>query len=149
MPYIYTISHPFTNEVVYVGATYNLQSRNRTHVNAKNGSPICEWVQNLLSNFMLPKFEVLEVVSMEDMADCETFWIEQLRSFGFNLLNINKNISKPKFKIVKGEKIKREPKIHEFLGNSLWGLGKISHKCLMNKINNYGDIHQVIKDFSA
>lgn len=89
MPYIYTIAHPLTGQIVYVGATQNFNNRKRLHHN-HNKSAASEFVQELAKNYMLPKIEVLEICDLENMYELETYWINQLTTWGFVLLNKNK-----------------------------------------------------------
>lgn len=85
---IYTISHPFTNEVVYVGCSKDFEKRKYSHTSTNHGSSaIRRWILDLRDRYMLPKVEVLDMVNSLRF---ELYWINQLQSWGFNLLNSNK-----------------------------------------------------------
>lgn len=92
MAVIYTISHPFTNEVVYVGCSNSLAPRARAHINCKSTSEISKWIQALKEQFMLPKIEVIESCDQDESMYLEGYWIQQFQSWGFTLLNKYKTI---------------------------------------------------------
>ncbi len=114
MAHIYTISHPFTNEVVYVGCTKNITNRTKCHIGNKTDSDLANWIQSLLANYTLPKIESIEIVSEDDMLYFEGYWIQQFQIWGFNLFNKSKTIGAilrtPKKPVVKLPKIKKEAK---------------------------------------
>lgn len=93
---IYTISHPFTNEVVYVGCTSNFESRKLSYLRKHEATrPIDFWIENLKLNYILPKIEILSETDSENVFEDEMFWIRMLKSWGFNLLNVFK-VNPPK-----------------------------------------------------
>ncbi len=114
MPYIYTISHPFTNEVVYVGCTKNIKSRAASHCNSKNESAIANWIRALADQFILPKIDTIEVCESEDMLYLEGYWINQLQQWGFKLLNVN---NANYFKKTK-ERVSRNGKVYKIAAKS-------------------------------
>lgn len=80
---IYTISHPTTNNVVYVGATSNMDRRKAQHLlMAKNGSekPLYEWIRSLPSE---PIFSEIEVCPGNNAANIrELYWISEYAKAG-------------------------------------------------------------------
>lgn len=90
---IYTVSHPITKEVVYVGATKNIKKRRKEH-RRKLGAHdnlkdymTCLWNQGLFA-----LVEEIDQVEEEFANDCETYWIHQLSCWGFNIINKVKTI---------------------------------------------------------
>lgn len=100
MPVIYTISHPLTNNIVYVGASKVLKKRQVSHINSKSGSPISMYIQELKLNYLLPKIEVIDTCDSDELMDCEYYWILQLKAWGFDLLNKYKTSPKKRIKYV-------------------------------------------------
>lgn len=88
MTYIYTLSDG--NNVRYVGKTSHLKKRYISH--------ICEshlkrthkekWIQKVLSNNGKIIMEILDECDDEISSEIESFWIELLNSWGFNLVNL-------------------------------------------------------------
>jgi len=92
--YIYTLSHPQTGEIRYVGKTTNLKKRTYQHFNIKickklGNRHLGNWLLSILNNNLKPKLEVLEECT-DDWIKCEQYWIEQFKHWGFDLLNITK-----------------------------------------------------------
>ena len=52
--YIYTLSHPITNEVKYIGKTNNISKRYSAHLNDKSKSYKNSWIKSLLNEDLLP-----------------------------------------------------------------------------------------------
>jgi hypothetical protein len=92
MGVIYTISHPLTNEVVYVGASKMLAKRTSAHVSSKSNQPVSIFIRSLRDNYMLPKIEVIDICDSDELMYFEQYWIHQLKAWGFNLLNKNKTL---------------------------------------------------------
>jgi len=89
--YIYTLSHPVTGEVGYVGKTVKkLYARLSAHVsNCQNSKThVGRWINKLVSIGLYPKIEVVELSNERDWSDSEKYWIEQFRQWGFSLTNI-------------------------------------------------------------
>lgn len=92
--YIYTLSHPQTGEIRYVGKTTNLKRRTYQHFNIKvckklGNRHLGNWLLSILNNNLKPKLEVLEECT-DNWIKCEQYWIEQFKHWGFDLLNITK-----------------------------------------------------------
>lgn len=87
--YIYTLSHPITNEIRYVGKTNNISKRYSAHLKDKSKSYKNSWIKSLLNEDLLPIIEVLEEFNNElDCYNAEKYWIEQLKIWGFDLTNL-------------------------------------------------------------
>jgi predicted GIY-YIG superfamily endonuclease len=94
MPYsIYTLSHPGTGEIFYVGCTSNIPNRMRAHSysNAKCLAKYGKLTQAkdhyILSQRIEPVFHVIEEVfgDLETACAREGFWIAFLYSMDFQL----------------------------------------------------------------
>lgn len=116
---IYTLSNPDTNEIRYVGKTVSkLEYRLALHISeAKkdvNKSHKNSWIISLLKQGLKPVIELLDEISYNrDWEWLEQYWISQMKSWNFNLINMtdggdgNKNqkfsketIEKRKLKII-------------------------------------------------
>ena len=84
---IYTLDHPITGEVRYVGKTENLVERLRGHLNTQGTSHQDNWIRSLKKIGLYPKIEILEIVNEPDWQEAERFWIETLRQMGVRLTN--------------------------------------------------------------
>lgn len=101
MAYIYTISHPITNVIVYVGCTDFFDKRKAGHINSiKPLTKVSEYIIQLRTNYLYPKIEIIDEVDNDELFFWELFWIRVVKSWGYDLLNVYKN--KPvKYKIYK------------------------------------------------
>ncbi len=91
--FIYTLSHPITGEVRYVGKAFNLEKRLNGHCREKFNTRKCNWIKSLASQGLKPKIEALEsFYDAQDWEWCEAerFWIEYLRQLGCRLTNADK-----------------------------------------------------------
>jgi len=87
---IYTLSHPITKKVVYVGKTINtLETRLYGHIgdSKRHSRKICKWISKLTSEGLIPLIEELDSSSEEDLARLEIFYIELFKTWGFDLKN--------------------------------------------------------------
>lgn len=92
MGVIYTIAHPVTNNIVYVGASKNLSKRIAIHTTTRSTSPISIYIQSLKKQYLLPKIECIDHCDSDELMYFEKYWIQQLQSWGFDLLNKNGKI---------------------------------------------------------
>lgn len=99
---IYTLSHPETGEVRYVGkTTIGLKNRLKGHrANARRQlklgqkSYIANWINSLPSSPIIEELE--ELVDEAALSEAEVFWIENFRWLGFRLVNITAGgVSRP------------------------------------------------------
>lgn len=87
---IYTLAHPITLEVVYVGQTSTgLNERLIRHYGSclTRTSNVYKWIKELRDNKLIPIIELVEEVSEDLKNISEKYWISQLKEWGFNLLN--------------------------------------------------------------
>lgn len=77
MIYIYTLSHPITNEVRYVGKTINIKRRYKQHLYDKRPSHKASWVQLLRKNNLKPILIIIEVCDITNWEEREIYWISQ------------------------------------------------------------------------
>ncbi len=77
--------------VRYVGQTTRDNSaRLREHINSKSASKCSNWCRGLLKKGLKPLQTYIQTfvnVTSAELDECEIFWIAQMRSFGFELLN--------------------------------------------------------------
>lgn len=87
---IYTLSHPITKRIVYVGKTItSLETRLSGHIgdSKRHNRKICKWISKLTSEGLTPVIEELDCSSEEDLARLEIFYIELFKAWGFDLKN--------------------------------------------------------------
>jgi len=161
--YIYTLSDPTTNEVRYCGKTKDMSIRYKSHLKTspKYKNRKRNWVKSLKNKGIKPVMEVIDIVDVENWNFWEKYWISQLKSWGFNLVNGNngggfdvtgfKHTEESKNKITnaqKGRKLSEEWKRNISIGrsgitfseNHIKNLSK-SHKG--KKANNNKIIYQI------
>lgn len=76
MIYIYTLSHPITNEVRYVGKTVNIKRRYKQHLYDKRQKHKYAWIQQLKNEGLKPVITIIEECTNE-WQDREKHWITQ------------------------------------------------------------------------
>jgi group I intron endonuclease len=89
MIYIYTLECPIKHTIIYVGKTINLKNRYKQHCkpSSSNGRRIRNYLKYLRKNQLKPIIEVIDNTDEEDWSWLEKYWISQMKSWGFNLLN--------------------------------------------------------------
>lgn len=114
---------------VYIGKTKNPKSRERDHKN-KYG---------ILINFTI--IDYINSINRKDWKPLETYWIEQFRQWGYEIMNQNRGGGGPEFcSIYTKEKLK-QPKTNEHklkISNSLKGKTKSKEHCLNISKNTKG-----------
>jgi group I intron endonuclease len=87
---IYTLEHPLTGEIRYVGKTKNLLKYRLTlHLTSKDRGYRSNWVKKLKAQGLKPIIQELALVEdHEDWRDIERYWIVQLKAWGFRLTNL-------------------------------------------------------------
>lgn len=86
---IYTLSHPVTSEIRYVGKTkYSLEIRLRKHLVTKEVNYRGNWIRSLIKLNLKPKIELLDEVEEYNWQYIEKYWIAQLKTWGFRLINL-------------------------------------------------------------
>ncbi len=89
---IYTLSHPITGEIRYVGKTtrklYNRLTQHWTDIyrRGRKCHKSC-WIISLKNQGLKPKIELLDVVEDEEWEFWEQYWISQCKAWGFRLTN--------------------------------------------------------------
>lgn len=88
--YIYTLAHPITNEIVYIGkTTYSLKYRLSGHIvdSKRHNRKICTWISKLRKQDLVPIIEELDKASENELPDLEKFYISLFKVWGFKLKN--------------------------------------------------------------
>lgn len=85
---IYTLSHPITGEIRYIGKThFSLNERLAKHMITFEKNHRSNWIKSIAKMGKKPVIELLEEVSKEEWVNAERLWIEQFKQWGFRLLN--------------------------------------------------------------
>ena len=91
---IYTLAHPITKEVRYVGVTTaRLSQRLAQHIwGARNKvSYKSSWIKKTIDlTGQYPIIELVEQIDDTDWEWIERYWISQFKQWGFNLVNTDK-----------------------------------------------------------
>ena len=87
--YIYTLEHPVTKEVRYIGKTKNPKERFHNHCNRLHNqySHKRNWINSLRNQGLKPVMNILDEINESEWKYWEKFWIEQFRQWGFDLVN--------------------------------------------------------------
>jgi predicted GIY-YIG superfamily endonuclease len=87
--YIYTLEHPITKEVRYIGKTKNPKERFHNHCNRLHNqhSHKRNWINSLRNQSLKPVMNILDEIEESEWKYWEKYWIEQFRQWGFNLVN--------------------------------------------------------------
>lgn len=88
--FIYTLRHPITKEIRYIGKTVkSLQKRLNNHI-FESKELKChrhKWVNSILQIGLKPEIELIDIVKIDNWQFWESYWIEQFKYWGFNLVN--------------------------------------------------------------
>jgi len=86
---IYILIDPVTKEVRYVGKANNVKQRYGAHLNRARKHQIHKrnWIESLKRIGLKPIIEVVDIVPINEWVFWETYWICQMKSWGFNLIN--------------------------------------------------------------
>lgn len=124
---IYTLSDPITLDVRYVGKTsYSLNDRLAKHLCIKEKNYRGNWIRKLLNLKQKPIIEILEEVTESSWKKSEIFWIEQMKNWGFNLVNLTKGgesgiisiqCREACIKSIKGKVMSKEEKLRRSLNS--------------------------------
>lgn len=88
MTYIYTLSHPLTKEVRYIGKSNSPKERLNYHMSDLNKySHKKNWISKLKLLNLKPIIEIIDEVHINEWRYWEKFWISQFKTWGFNLTN--------------------------------------------------------------
>jgi len=106
---IYTLANPITNEIRYVGITTGtLKHRLAQHLSDKRRNKRTSWIKSLSKKDIIPKIELIDIVSDDIWIEEEKFYISYLRYLGLRLVNMTNG----------GDKIEMTKEIREKLRNS-------------------------------
>lgn len=88
--YIYTLKDPISNEIRYVGKTNDVSKRLKEHLRKAKHSKTHKnnWIIKLNSLGCKPVIEIVDCVSIDECSFWEQYWIDTIKSWGFNLTNI-------------------------------------------------------------
>jgi hypothetical protein len=87
---IYKLIDPVTNEIRYIGLTFNnLKQRLKSHINENVKSHKCQWIKKLKSEGLKPLIESVEnsISTYEEACEREIFYIEYYKNIGCDLTN--------------------------------------------------------------
>lgn len=155
--YIYVLIDPITNMVRYVGKTNNITQRYQAHLNRARKHQIHKknWIEKLKKEGLKPIIEVIDVVPINEWVYWETYWISQMKTWGFDLINYTNGGDGCTFgnqtSFKKGHKIWLG-KTHTFeskkkISENNWQKGRISDKRI--KINQLTKDDILIKTWDS
>lgn len=113
---IYKLIDPITNEVRYIGLTFNsLKQRLKSHLSEKSKSHKSNWIQMLKSKGLKPIIESIEcdIATYDECCEKEIYYIDRYISEGYNLTNMasggnkNKKMSDTTIKRMSDSQIER------------------------------------------
>lgn len=86
---IYVLIDPITKMVRYVGKANNVTQRYTAHLNRARKHQIHKknWIESLKKQGLKPIIEIIDVVPINDWVFWETYWISQMKTWGFDLIN--------------------------------------------------------------
>lgn len=85
--HIYTLSHPLTGEVGYVGKSDNPKTRLYGHINEYAIGEKKDWINAIKELGLNPVVEILDTVERSKWTFWESHYISLLKSWGFSLFN--------------------------------------------------------------
>jgi hypothetical protein len=88
--YIYSLTYPNTDEIRYLGKSDNPKFRLIEHVRKCKYSNTHKnnWILSLLNKNLKPILNILDSVPIDNWGFWEIYWIDLIKSWGFNLTNI-------------------------------------------------------------
>jgi len=86
--YIYTLEHPKTGEIRYVGKTNNPERRLHYHwtVGYKQNNKTGNWLKSLKKKKLKPILSIVDIIDGK-WEWLEKYWISQFKTWGFKLTN--------------------------------------------------------------
>jgi len=136
--FIYTLSHPITEEIRYIGKTNNIEKRLRSHLSNHqllDKTKKNNWIISLLRDNLIPKIEVLDETTDNNINELEIFYISLFKSWGFRLLNMTDGGDGISWK---GKKHSEESKIKNLVNSP--------HRKSVGQYDIYGDL---IKEYHS
>lgn len=89
--YIYALIDPRTNQVRYIGKTFNVLSRFRGHCKDKGPTYKAKWIRELRAAGYSPRIEIVEIINTGNQKDWEAAerqWISNFKLLGCKLTNL-------------------------------------------------------------
>jgi group I intron endonuclease len=129
--FIYTLAHPETGEIRYVGKTTNLKRRYYTYSSpsALKNNPnkhLSNWILSFYKKGLKPIMEILDETEVNNWQELEKFWINQFKFWNFKLINLTDGGEGTSgYKVTEQQKRKHSKKIKElhkkglFIGRSI------------------------------
>ncbi len=89
---IYVLIDPITNMIRYVGKANNVTQRYSAHLNRARKHQVHKknWIENLKKQGLKPIIEIIDIVPIDEWVFWETYWISQMKTWGFDLINYTK-----------------------------------------------------------
>jgi hypothetical protein len=87
MTFIYTLEHPLSHRIRYVGKTNDIIQRLTQHIKGRCATAKSRWIQSIVSKGLKPVIAVLDEVPESEWKAREQYWIAQMKAWGFDLLN--------------------------------------------------------------
>ena len=86
---IYVLIDPINNMVRYVGKANNVTQRYTAHLNRARKHQVHKknWIENLKKQGLKPIIEIIDIVPIDEWVFWETYWISQMKTWGFDLIN--------------------------------------------------------------
>lgn len=93
---IYAIECPLTNRVVYIGQAWSVKTRRLMHrnKNSQHKGKINAYIQYILNSGFEPLIYEIDEIPASESHFWEVFYMQTMQCWGFDLLNIQKNIKK-------------------------------------------------------
>lgn len=90
--FIYSLSHPITGDVRYVGKANRPKDRLKSHIciRKKSSSHCKNWITSLKENNLLPIMEIIDEVNYSEWEFWEQHYISLFKTWGFDLTNHQK-----------------------------------------------------------
>jgi len=88
--YIYYLKDPFTEQVRYVGKTFEPKSRFSSHLAGKGNKNKSNWIKSLKVQNSIPLMEIVEECTNENCAEREIFHISNARENNYPIFNVAK-----------------------------------------------------------
>lgn len=137
--YIYSLSHPITGEVRYVGKADKPKTRLYAHMNDTSQSKKTDWIKSITDLGLKPIVEIIDTVSKQNWTFWESHYVHLYKSWGFNLTNKpSQSSDEKKRKIsIAVKKTFQDPQIRQAISNRLKGRGLLdSTKAKLSAINS-------------
>jgi hypothetical protein len=89
--YIYSLKHPITNEVRYIGKTKNIKRRYYEHINTKGNSYKSNWIKSLLNEGIKPIIDIIEICNKDSVSKEPTNKIITNKNPTLQVIKLNNN----------------------------------------------------------